>query len=126
MHYARTFFLMIRRPPRGMLANLFRRCSCRYDHRARRQSARHRSVGMELRLLSGSEPGEISSDTAATFEEARADFEREWQVLFFETNRGRFSVVSQFEFPLPTQTILQPHGRSILAVQGQVGARDAQ
>jgi hypothetical protein len=45
---------------------------------------------------------------------------------FFETNRGRFSVVSQFEFPLPTQTILQPHGRSILALQGQVGARDAQ
>jgi hypothetical protein len=29
----------------------------------------------------GSEPGEISSDTAATFEEARADFERAWQVF---------------------------------------------
>jgi hypothetical protein len=73
----------------------------------------------------GSEPGEISSDTAATFEEARADFERPGG-CFFETNRGRFSVVSQFEFQLPTQTILQPHERSILALQGQVGARDAQ
>jgi hypothetical protein len=43
----------------------------------------------------GSEPGEISSDTAATFEEARADFARAWQVFF--------SGVTQFEFPLPTR-----------------------
>jgi hypothetical protein len=50
----------------------------------------------------GSKPGEISSDTAATFEEARADFAR-MAGVFFETNRGRFSVVSQFEFPLPTR-----------------------
>jgi hypothetical protein len=29
----------------------------------------------------GSEPGEYQSDTAATFAEARADFERTWQVF---------------------------------------------
>jgi len=38
----------------------------------------------------GSEPGEISSDTAATFEEARADFEREWQVFFSKRTEADF------------------------------------
>ena len=51
----------------------------------------------------------------------------EWSLRFCPGSASRFSVVSQFEFPLPTQTILQPpHGRSILALQGQAGARDAQ
>jgi hypothetical protein len=42
----------------------------------------------------GSEPGEISSDTAATFEEARADFEREWQVFFSKRTEADFGSVS--------------------------------
>jgi hypothetical protein len=35
-------------------------------------------MGMELRLLSGFPPREHTSDTAATFDQARADFERAW------------------------------------------------
>ena len=38
----------------------------------------------------GSEPGEISSDTAATFEEARADFERAWQVFLSNRTEADF------------------------------------
>ena len=38
----------------------------------------------------GSEPGEISSDTAATFKEARADFERGWQVFFSKRTEADF------------------------------------
>ena len=38
----------------------------------------------------GSEPGEISSDTAATFKEARADFERAWQVFFSKRTEADF------------------------------------
>jgi hypothetical protein len=38
----------------------------------------------------GSEPGEISFDTAATFEEARADFERAWQVFFSKRTEADF------------------------------------
>ena len=41
---------------------------------------------------------------------------------------GSDSDADQASDPTPnnTQTILQPHGRSILALQGQVGARNAQ
>jgi len=33
---------------------------------------------------------EISSDTAATFKEARADFERAWQVFFSKRTEADF------------------------------------
>src|SRR5712671_5995285 len=38
----------------------------------------------------GSEPGEVSCDTAATFEEARADFERAWQVFLSNRTEADF------------------------------------
>jgi hypothetical protein len=38
----------------------------------------------------GSEPGEIQSDTAATFEEARADFERAWRVFLSNRTEADF------------------------------------
>jgi hypothetical protein len=40
---------------------------------------------MELRFLSGLASRRTSSDTAATFDDARADFERAW--LAFLSNR---------------------------------------
>jgi hypothetical protein len=40
----------------------------------------------------GSEPGEITSDTAATFEEARTDFERAWQVFLSRRTESDFQV----------------------------------
>jgi hypothetical protein len=36
---------------------------------------------LELRLLSGSDPGECTSGTAADFPEARAAFERAWRIF---------------------------------------------
>jgi hypothetical protein len=36
----------------------------------------------------GCHPGEHQNGTAASFEEAGADFEEAWQVFFGETNRG--------------------------------------
>jgi hypothetical protein len=44
---------------------------------------------MELR---GSEPDEQQSDTAATFEEARADFECAWQVFLSKRTEADFQV----------------------------------
>ena len=38
----------------------------------------------------GSEPGEYQSDTAATFAEARADFEREWRVFLSKRTEADF------------------------------------
>jgi hypothetical protein len=45
---------------------------------------------MELRFLSGSHPGEHQSDTAATFDDARADFERTWQVFLSNRTEADF------------------------------------
>jgi hypothetical protein len=80
-----------RRPPRGMLAHLlFRRRSCRHNCRTRRQSARHRPMGLELRLLSRIRAGRNQFRTAATLEQARADFERAWQVFFSKRTEADF------------------------------------
>jgi len=70
-----------------LLARLLRRCPRRDDRAARRQSARHPTHGMGCGFYPGSHPGEHQSDTAATFEEARADFETAWKV-FLETDPG--------------------------------------
>src|ERR1700675_4980865 len=75
--HARTQAPPLLRPPTGMLAHLFRRCSCRYDCRARRESAREWTCG----FYPGSNPGEQQNGTAATFDEARADFESAWGVF---------------------------------------------
>jgi hypothetical protein len=40
-------------PTPALLANILRRHPRRYDHRARRQPARYRAMGVALRLLSG-------------------------------------------------------------------------
>jgi hypothetical protein len=45
----------------------------------------------------GSLPGEHQSDTAPTFEEARADFERAWRVFLSKRTEGRFSGVARSE-----------------------------
>src|SRR6266576_4589279 len=47
-------------------------------------------MGMALRLLPGSHPGEHQSDTAATFEEARADFETAWKVFLAQRTEADF------------------------------------
>jgi hypothetical protein len=47
-------------------------------------------MGMDLRNLSGMQPGEHQSDTAATFAEARADFERTWQVFLSKRTEADF------------------------------------
>jgi hypothetical protein len=46
-------------------------------------------------------PGEHQSDTTATFEEAPRRFRARVAGVFIEPHRGRFSVVSQFEFFAP-------------------------
>jgi hypothetical protein len=38
-------------------------------------------VGLALRFLPGTEPGQYLSGTAATFDQARADFEAAWLVF---------------------------------------------
>jgi hypothetical protein len=38
-------------------------------------------VGIALRLVPGSRPGELQSDTAASLDEARVDLEAAWQLL---------------------------------------------
>ena len=43
----------------------------------------------------GSHPGEHQSDTAATFDQARADFERAWGSVLTEPDGGRFSGVAR-------------------------------
>ena len=45
----------------------------------------------------GSHPGEHQSDTTATFEEARADFEHAWQVFLSNRTGGRFSGMARSE-----------------------------
>ena len=42
-------------------------------------------MGLDLRFLPGSEPGEFRDGTAATFDQARADFEVAWKR--FSANR---------------------------------------
>ncbi|WP_051677780.1 hypothetical protein [Bradyrhizobium sp. URHD0069] len=43
----------------------------------------------------GSNPGEQRGGTAATFDQAHADFEKAWMVVFGETHRGRLSVMAR-------------------------------
>ena len=43
----------------------------------------------------GSHPREHQSDTAATFDQARADFERAWGSVLTEPDGGRFSGVAR-------------------------------
>ncbi len=38
-------------------------------------------MGLAVRIYPGSEPGEYLSGTAATFDQARADFEAAWRVF---------------------------------------------
>jgi hypothetical protein len=94
----------IRTPPRGMLAHLLWRHPRRNNFRARRQSARPRSVGMELRLLSGFGVGPNQFRHRRGLRGGSRRFRSSMAGVPVEPHRGRFSVVSQFEFPLPTQT----------------------
>ena len=45
---------------------------------------------MAVRLLSGSDPDEQRSGTAATFEQARADFEKAWKVFSARRTPGDY------------------------------------
>jgi hypothetical protein len=77
----------IRTPPRGMLAHLLWRHPRRNNFRARRQSDQWE---WNCGFYPGSESGQISSDTAAVFEEARADFEAAWQVFLSNRTEADF------------------------------------
>jgi hypothetical protein len=44
--------------------------------------------GWRCGFYPGSNPGECTSGTAATFDQARADFEAAWRVFLAEANRG--------------------------------------
>jgi hypothetical protein len=72
-----------------MLAYLLRRRSCRNDQRVGNP---HDTDQWEWScgFYPGSEPGEISADTGATFEEARADFEAAWQVFLPKRTEADF------------------------------------
>jgi hypothetical protein len=78
-----------------MLARLLRRRARRHDRDPHRHAARGRSLGLELRLLSGCHPRECTDGTAATFDQARADFEEVWQA--FLSKRTEFNFQAWYE-----------------------------
>ena len=89
--HARTHPPPIRRPPSGC-SHIYYFGDVRVGTIAERVGNPHDTDPWEWNCGSypGSEPGEISSETAATLEQARADFERAWQVVFFERTEADF------------------------------------
>src|SRR5882757_5687500 len=73
-----------------MPAGPLRRRPRRHDRDPHRQPARRRSVGMVVRLLSRLASGEHQSGTAATFDQARADFEAAWRVFLSNRTEADF------------------------------------
>src|SRR5882757_1114092 len=73
-----------------MPAGPLRRRPRRHDRDPHRQPARRRSVGMVVRLLSSLASGEHQSGTAATFDQARADFEAAWRVFLSNRTEADF------------------------------------
>jgi len=69
-----------------LLAHLLRRCSGRDDCKASATPSTP-TMGMELRILSRQSPLECTNCTTATFDQARAHFERAWRV--FLSNRTK-------------------------------------
>ena len=67
----------------------FRIRARRLDRHAFGQSDRHRLAGLALRLP-GSHPRECTSGTAASFDQARADFEEAWRVFLADRTEADF------------------------------------
>src|SRR3979411_2531618 len=73
-----------------MLAHLLRRRSCRDDCRARRKPHDTDPWEWNCGFYPGSHPREHQSDTAPTFEQARADFECALQVFLSNRTEADF------------------------------------
>jgi hypothetical protein len=73
-----------------LVARLLWRCACRGARDPPRQPARHRSLGWRCGFYPGSHPGECSSGTSASFEQARADFEAAWLVFLSKRTEADF------------------------------------
>jgi hypothetical protein len=68
--------------PLRLLAHLLRRCASRDHHHAHRQPTYTDPWEWICGFYPGSRPGEIQSDTSATFEDARAEFASAWKIFF--------------------------------------------
>src|SRR5260370_6167930 len=73
-----------------MLAHLLRRYPRRHDRDQDRQPHDEDPWEWHCGFYPGSEPGEQQNGTAATFDEARADFEAAWQVFLSKRTEADF------------------------------------
>jgi hypothetical protein len=80
-----------------MLAHLLRRCPSRYDRNPNRQPQDEDPWEWYCGFYPGSHPGEHQNGTAATFEEARADFESAWQVFLSKRTEADFQAYSLWD-----------------------------
>jgi hypothetical protein len=73
-----------------LLAHLLRRCSRRDDRAARWKPFDTDPWEWNCGFYPGSHPRECTNDTAATFDQARADFERAWAVFLSRRTEADF------------------------------------
>src|SRR5260221_7218142 len=73
-----------------MLAYLLWRRTCRHDRDPRRLPYDEDPWGWHCGFYPGSYPGECASGVAATFDQARADFEGAWKVFLSKRTEADF------------------------------------